>query len=89
MASGQDIDAVEAVVTETSPLLARDAPTADVINGEAGPDGTTAPEASQDGNPEMLKKMHILIPAVGVGVSPLAMRPPRGPDSPSRSSSPP
>lgn len=73
MASVQDAPPAASGVSETSPLLAdpdllhdTDA-NGNVENGQpAEADGDNAP---QDGNPEMLKKMHLLIPAVGIGVS--------------------
>lgn len=59
--------------TESSPLLAerrqrgRDEAGRHVDDGEEanGPAG----DAPRDGNPEMASKMHLFIPAVGIGVS--------------------
>ncbi|KXH40001.1 major facilitator superfamily transporter [Colletotrichum nymphaeae SA-01] len=68
------------VPTETSPLLRNSGSEAANGNGNGTVDtgdqqnGTTAAAAdtdtdeNRDGNPEMAKKMHFLLPAVGIGV---------------------
>lgn len=73
MASVQDAPPAASGISETSPLLVdpdllhdTDA-NGNVENGQpAEANGGNAP---QEGNPEMLKKMHLFIPAVGIGVS--------------------
>lgn len=79
MASIQDAPPVASGIGETTPLLAdpevvheRD------VNGSEGghvengqpvdADGVAVP-GPKDGNPELAKKMHILIPVIGIGVS--------------------
>ncbi|KAK1640567.1 major facilitator superfamily transporter [Colletotrichum phormii] len=65
------------VPTETSPLLRNS--DADAANGNGtidnggqqnGATSAAAPDADEnrDGNPEMAKKMHFLLPAVGIGI---------------------
>ena len=67
--------------TETSPLLGDEAVAVsyDGTAGEpedaraagaadSGPDGDDAESVTRDGIPEMAAKMHILIPAIGIGV---------------------
>ncbi|TID02520.1 Vacuolar membrane amino acid uptake transporter fnx2 [Colletotrichum higginsianum] len=64
------------VATETSPLLRTsdseivNGTTVEVENGHANGAPATADDANdnRDGNPEMAKKMHILLPAVSIGI---------------------
>lgn len=50
--------------TERTPLLGDDAP-----NGAAVAKAPDAEEPEHEGMPEVLARMHILLPAIGIGVS--------------------
>ncbi|WYZ40553.1 hypothetical protein EsH8_IV_000894 [Colletotrichum jinshuiense] len=52
--------------TETSPLLRNS--DSEVANGNGTAAAAAAASDSRDGNPEMAKRMHLLLPAVGIGI---------------------
>ncbi|KAL3305990.1 major facilitator superfamily transporter [Colletotrichum asianum] len=55
--------------TETSPLLRSTDP--EPVNGNGNgaiQDGGAGRDDKRDGNPEMAKKMHLLLPAIGIGI---------------------
>ncbi|KAI8314515.1 Vacuolar membrane amino acid uptake transporter fnx2 [Colletotrichum sp. SAR11_59] len=55
--------------TETSPLLRSTDP--EPVNGNGNgaiQDGSAGRDDKRDGNPEMAKKMHLLLPAIGIGI---------------------
>lgn len=54
---------------ETSPLLGDRQPVGDPENGVCAGDGADEAVVTREGLPEVAAKMHMLIPAIGIGVS--------------------
>ena len=77
-----DIPVASTAASETTPLLAKSLQSDDAITNETGHDvenqqnGTTQQEETPlpDGYPDMRKKMHLLLPALGIGVRPLLIK---------------
>jgi len=72
VADPRAVNLAAGIATETTPLLASDieADAGDVGNGSAAAgEAADSEEESREGLPEVAARMHLILPALGIGVS--------------------